>query len=93
MPEVDFDRLFAVGGHRGAPVVKLAEVDDPEPCRWLDLAIVDRHFRGASKVPESVPMRSPFFYLIRPVISSYTLFRWRMPRTYTTSPSILKTTR
>jgi len=29
-PEGDLDRLFAVGGHRGATVGNLGEVDDPE---------------------------------------------------------------
>jgi hypothetical protein len=31
MPEGYFDRLFAVIRHSGAPVAKLAEVDDSEP--------------------------------------------------------------
>ena len=30
-PKGDFDRLFAVSGHRGAFVTFLGEMDDPEP--------------------------------------------------------------
>ena len=39
MPEGDFDRLFAVVRHSGAPVVKLTEVDDSEPCLSLGMRV------------------------------------------------------
>jgi hypothetical protein len=35
-PEGDLDRLFAVGGHGGARVANLGEVDDSEPYLGLD---------------------------------------------------------
>ena len=35
-PEGDLDRLFAVGGHGGATVAILGEMDDPEPDLRLD---------------------------------------------------------
>ena len=39
MPEGYFDRLFAVVRHSGAPVVKLTEVDDPEPDLGVYIAV------------------------------------------------------
>ena len=38
-PEGDLDRLFAVGGHGGARVANLGEVDDSEPYLGVRLAV------------------------------------------------------
>jgi hypothetical protein len=53
-PEGDFDRLFAVGGHRGATVGNLGEVDDPEPDLGVHLEVSRPAHLGSQHFSEPV---------------------------------------
>ena len=63
-PGGDLDHLLAVGGHRGAFLAILSEMDDPEEDFWLRLAVSRTAHSGtlASIFPRNEPtLESPGF--------------------------------